>query len=72
MMLRPVRITIALGTLLLAGCASKDEIPIVAEEPDMCRSGETYSCIERMGKPKRCFCADKDTLRELLEPDRIH
>ena len=71
-MLQRVPITIALGSLLLASCASKDELPIVAETPDMCRSGETYSCIERMGKPKRCFCADKETLRELLEPDRIH
>ena len=53
----------------IAGCAGTAE-PDPAAEVDVpkCRSGETWSCVERMGRPVRCFCADKDTLRELLEP----
>lgn len=54
---------------VMAGCAGAAE-PDTAADVDVpkCRSGETYSCVERMGRRVRCFCADKDTLRELLEP----
>ncbi|HNP36269.1 MAG TPA: hypothetical protein PKK10_10480 [Woeseiaceae bacterium] len=37
-------------------------------KPRLCRSGDTHSCVERMGVPTHCFCADKDSLRELLDP----
>ena len=59
-----------IGCTAVTGCAGTghDDRPTAADEPRKCRSGETYSCIERMGRPERCFCADKDTLRELLEP----
>ena len=55
---------------LLSGCASsayETEAPM-AEQVERCHFDETWSCVERMGHPERCFCADKDTLRELLEP----
>lgn len=59
-----------IGCVSVAGCAGTGyaDRATAADEPRLCRSGETYSCIERMGRPERCFCADKDTLRELLEP----
>ncbi|NNC77732.1 MAG: hypothetical protein HKN77_07195 [Woeseiaceae bacterium] len=56
--------------LIIAACASNDETALAdhADEIPKCSFDETYSCVERMGKAERCFCADKDTLRELLEP----
>lgn len=53
----------------MSGCANSNETAL-ADERDIpkCSFDETYSCVERMGRPTRCFCADKDTLRELLEP----
>lgn len=55
---------------LLGSCANTpgDEINYT-DRPHYCRSGETPSCIEKVGKPVRCFCADKDALRELLDPN---
>lgn len=58
------------AALCLAACAASDEMPDagMAEQTERCHFDETWSCVERMGHPERCFCADKDTLRELLEP----
>jgi hypothetical protein len=56
--------------IVFTGCAGPEAID-EADRPDAprrCGFGETYSCVERIGRPVRCFCADKDTLRELLEP----
>lgn len=56
--------------MLLVACAGTDQTVVAGEEQPLQKCGfdETYSCIERMGLATRCFCADKDTLRELLEP----
>lgn len=60
----------AIACMLVSACATLDDGMNSADllEARKCRSGETYSCIERLGRPVRCFCADKDALRELLEP----
>ncbi len=62
--------TIALTVVLLGGCAGTPDTieSALANRPQLCRSGETFSCVERMREPVRCFCADRDTLRDLLEP----
>ena len=55
---------------LLVGCATPGNTPDseMAGQIERCHFDETWSCVERMGHAERCFCADKDTLRELLEP----
>ena len=55
--------------LPIAGCTNTDAVsPASSGATPRCGVNETYSCVERIGHPVRCFCADKDTLRELLEP----
>lgn len=69
--MRIVRILIAaLAAISLTACAApaRPGDPSYAKERARCNVNETFSCIERMGEPVRCFCADKDTLRELLNP----
>lgn len=68
-MILRIMVTVPL-MLLLAGCAGTDEQGEFSytNKPRKCKFDETFSCVERMGEPVRCFCADKDTLRELLEP----
>lgn len=53
-----------------SACAGPGETadPELAQQAERCHFDETWSCVERMGQAERCFCADKDTLRELLEP----
>ena len=71
MLHRSVAIGSAVAALgLLAGCATPDHAtdPDMAQHIERCHFDETWSCVERMGHAERCFCADKDTLRELLEP----
>ena len=60
----------AIACVSLAACASTpdDELDYT-DRPQYCRAGETPSCIEKVGKPVRCFCADTDALRELLDPN---
>ena len=54
----------------LSGCASDPaEKLYYASQPQLCRSGDAPSCITKQGKAMRCFCADKEALRELLDPD---
>jgi hypothetical protein len=53
----------------LAGCAHEPDMRVASDRQQTpCHSGETFSCVERLGKPMHCFCADKDALRELLDP----
>ncbi len=71
MLLRSVTIGIAVAaSSVLLACASSPDAhdSAIAEEAERCHFDETWSCVERMGHAERCFCADKDTLRELLEP----
>jgi hypothetical protein len=62
--------------LVLSACATHgdgdDPAPAQASQQRLCGSAETFSCVERMGEPQRCFCADKDTLRELFDPIKMH
>ncbi len=57
-------------TGLLSACATPGDAADseMAQQVERCHFDETWSCVERMGHAERCFCADKDTLRELLEP----
>ncbi len=57
-------------TGLLSACATSGDATDseLAQQVERCHFDETWSCVERMGHAERCFCADKDTLRELLEP----
>lgn len=63
--------------VLLGACAAQE--PLEYEpRPDMeeialllnCPFGRTPTCLERMGKPYKCYCMDEDALRRLLEPDK--
>ena len=74
-----------LPMLLLSACAAHDpnefdpevprgggEIsPETIEEMLDCPADRTPTCVERMGQPARCFCADRDALRRALEPDKV-
>lgn len=69
---RTLRRTIAaiIPCLLLVACAGTQEEDLeYMDRSHECRTGETPSCIEKGGKPVRCFCADEDALRELLDPN---
>lgn len=65
---RIICIVIFAATLVACAGAPPDELEYT-DRPHYCRSGETPSCIEKIGKPIRCFCADKEALRELLDPN---
>jgi hypothetical protein len=64
------RLAVTLSALLLAaGCASKDPY-LVSDNArsSPCPPDLTYSCVEYLGKKLRCYCANRDELREVLEP----
>lgn len=60
-----------------AGCATSDsqqetlslDMAEVREMLD-CPHDLTAVCTERVGKPYHCFCADRDALQRILEPDK--
>jgi|GEM_PF-2406203 len=63
------------AALFLSGCAAQPSPgqPLAADDPArnpsrLCEPGRTFSCVERVGKPVRCVCADKDALREVFDP----
>ncbi|MCH7822250.1 MAG: hypothetical protein IIA07_09540 [Proteobacteria bacterium] len=65
---------IGLGTL--SACAPTHPIErrpeidmsVIREMLD-CPINRTPVCTEYMGKPAQCFCADRDALKEILDPD---
>jgi hypothetical protein len=67
-----------LVTALLSACASQEDpyadlppLDLDAAKQSMnCPSGTTPACEERMGKPVHCFCADRDALQRILEPNK--
>ena len=74
---------IPVGALLaglcgITGCAvsAPPEEPLprldMAEVRQMldCPHDLTAVCTERVGKPYHCFCADRDALARILEPDK--
>lgn len=67
-----LRAPILLAVLLaIAACASDRPGRVVQTSEAAqraCPTDKTFSCVERMGEVVRCFCADKDALRDLLEP----
>ena len=61
---------------MLSACASKDpyaDLPpldLEAVKQSMnCPTGTAATCEEHMGHKVRCYCADRETLRRILEPD---
>jgi hypothetical protein len=61
---------------MLSACASKDpyeDLPpldLEAVKQSMnCPIGTAATCEEHMGQTARCYCADRETLRRMLEPD---
>ena len=68
---------LAVALALVAGCAGSDPVP-ARPELDMselrqlmnCASDQAPVCTERMGQPYHCFCADRDALRRIMEPDK--
>ncbi len=71
----PSYILAVILVVLLSGCASSNEyseaeyrVDAREEARDLnCATGETPSCIERMGQPTKCFCSSKDDLERILE-----
>lgn len=69
---------VAVATLYsIGGCATREPLP-ARPELDMlelrrlldCDSDQAPVCTERIGKPYYCFCADRDALRRIMEPDK--
>ena len=66
------------GVVAISGCAASGTASNPAPNLDMnevrellaCPSDRTPVCTERMGKPYQCFCADRDALQQLMEPDK--
>jgi hypothetical protein len=61
---------------MLCACASKDPYadlpPLDLEDVKQsmnCPTGTAATCEEHMGHKARCYCADRETLRRILEPD---
>ena len=61
---------------LLGGCASSPteyseaeyQVDSREEARDLdCAVNETPSCVERMGRPTKCFCSSKDDLERIFE-----
>ena len=71
-----VRTVAASCILLLCACAPTETLEF-QPRPDMvevakqldCALGRTPTCIERINKPYTCYCADKELLREIMDPD---
>jgi len=62
---------IALLLVLAGGSATKDPYLLSDNQTrPPCPSDLTYSCVEYLGKKMRCFCASRDELRGILEPDK--
>jgi hypothetical protein len=71
--------------MMLAACAAQPPIEegpeLITNEREItlemikkmlsCAVDRTPVCLERMGKPYRCFCADTDSMRQVLEPDKF-
>jgi len=60
----------------LCACASKDpyaDLPPLdletVKQSMNCPTGTAAICEERIGQKVRCYCADRDMLRRILEPD---
>lgn len=65
------------AVVMLGGCAaSGPSAPAprldMAEIRQMldCPLDTSPVCTERIGKPYHCFCADRDALQRILEPDK--
>lgn len=62
--------------LLLSACAPTEPLEFqprldmeeVAKQLN-CAWDRTPTCIERINKPYTCYCADRELLREIMEPD---
>lgn len=61
---------------LLTACAltepleyePRPDIEEIAKQLD-CPVGRTPTCVERLNQPYRCFCMDKEAMRDMLEPE---
>jgi len=61
--------------LTLTGCvtagagADPDRGDQLAEPPELvCRDDDVWTCLETLGRKTQCFCADRKSMRDLLEP----
>jgi hypothetical protein len=57
--------------VFVTGCADQREpmdSPSPADLQRLCPAGTTLVCFERLHKPVRCFCSDRSTVEEMLEP----
>ena len=73
----PARIVTILMIFVMVACTSRQPAP-EPRYPDSetikalmdCPMDRTPVCLERMGRPYRCFCGDREALQEILEPDK--
>ena len=57
------------AVLLVSGCASSGSAaPVPVAQDSLCPPGLTPSCVEYNGDKLRCFCGNREDLREVLEP----
>jgi hypothetical protein len=74
---RFILLCVGMTAALLGACASGEPVQQsprldMAEVREMldCPMVTTPVCTERIGQPYYCFCADKDALRRIMEPDK--
>jgi hypothetical protein len=67
--LKGLSVAMLASTMLVACASAPDDEIHSAKKTYYCVGGDIPSCIEKVGKPIRCFCANEDDLRELLDPN---
>jgi hypothetical protein len=56
--------------LLVAACATENPYVLGnSRDHSPCPDDLTLACTEYVGKKTRCYCASRDGLREILEPE---
>lgn len=61
--------TILSASLLLSGCATSEEpMQVNVRAKSVCPKGTTYSCTVYGGKTQKCICAEREELRQILNP----
>lgn len=74
--MKPLPTVLLLSVLLMGACAGHRPGPEpryasteLIEQAMNCPDHLTPMCLERIGRPYRCVCSDRDELRRILEPD---
>lgn len=64
------RSCLSLATLL-AGLQMTACVGQPPPKDPVCRLGATLVCVERMGKVHKCTCQSKESMQDILEPNKL-